>query len=397
MTKPWGVLFCLVAGILSLLPNVGAQDSSVVDGIVATAAADGIDLSLLSFSNEALSEIASIYEGINDTQHIAKNDFFRRQTAPTDIIDVHSHIVPDWYRAIVPFTGQNPTPQWNLSSHLSFAASLGITHSIISFSTPGANVFKGDQLRTIALARLVNEQTAAYARLLPDKFTFYAVVPLPYTDAAIREAEYAIKTLGAVGLALYSNFEGMYLGNPEFRPFFEAVDGLETGSGRKILFVHPGDPFLKVGAQFVEANPTLYPSGIVEFYFETARTIMDLTVSQTIHNFTNIDFVFPHVGGAFPSIIDRFLKSSPTIYNASMTIYQTRFWWDSAGPTYFHQVSGLLGYDIPESQLLFGTDFPYAPPFTQGPSLAALENTPLLTVDEKMMVLASNARALLGL
>ena len=31
------------------------------------------------------------------------------------------------------------------------------------------------------------------------------------------------------------------------------------------------------------------------------------------------------------------------------------FWWDSAGPTYYHQVAGLLGYGIPKSQLLFGT------------------------------------------
>ena len=100
---------------------------------------------------------------------------------------------------------------------------------------------------------------------------------------------------------------------------------------------------------------------------------MDLTVTQTIHNFTNINYVIPHAGGSFPSVIDRFIKSYPAIDASSKAIYKTRFvfplivfnvlflngffrfWWDSAGPTYFAQVKGLLGYDIPTSQLLFGT------------------------------------------
>lgn len=32
-----------------------------------------------------------------------------------------------------------------------------------------------------------------------------------------------------------------------------------------------------------------------------------------------------------------------------------RVWYDSAGPTYFAQVKGLLGYGVPTSQLVFGT------------------------------------------
>jgi hypothetical protein len=102
----------------------------------------------------------------------------------------------------------------------------------------------------------------------------------------------------------------------------------------------------------------MYPKGTIEFFFKTARMLGDLAVKQTIFNFTSINYIIPHVGGAFPSVAERLLRSFPALYARSMTALQTRFYWDSAGPTYFHQVAGLLAYGIPTMKLLFGTDFP---------------------------------------
>lgn len=126
----------------------------------------------------------------------------------------------------------------------------------------------------------------------------------------------------------------------------------------------------------------VYPDGMVEFYFETARTLVDLTLSGTLANFTNIRYHISHVGGSFPSVEDRFLRAGdPVQAAAAKEAYKTRYihalhlsfsksnittprsfsdlfsrlWYDSAGPTYFDQVKGLLGYDIPKSQLVFGT------------------------------------------
>jgi predicted TIM-barrel fold metal-dependent hydrolase len=292
----------------------------------------------------------------------------------------------------VPTTGGNPTPTWTLEGHLAFNAGQGISRSVIAFSAPGANVYPGDKRKTLALARLINEQTAAYARAYPDKFAFYAVVPLPYTQDAIAEMKYAFETLGAAGIVLFSNYEGRYLGDPAFTPFFQALNARGQG---QLVYVHPSTPYIKVDGKFIEANPTTYPTGMTEFFFETARTLQDLTISQTIHNFTNVNYIIPHVGGAFPAILDRFLKSLPQLYDASLKILQTRFFWDSAGPTYYHQVAGLLGY-IPASQLLYGTDYPYAPIFTYGPSLAAVQNSNFVTDAQKTALFTSNAQNLFG-
>jgi len=72
-------------------------------------------------------------------------------------------------------------------------------------------------------------------------------------------------------------------------------------------------------------SAAIYPEGLVEFYFETARTFMDLTITQTIANFTSLKWVVPHAGGSFPSIEDRFITSQPpAVLAASKAAYSTR-------------------------------------------------------------------------
>lgn len=83
---------------------------------------------------------------------------------------------------------------------------------------------------------------------------------------------------------------------------------------------------------------------------------MDLTVTQTLIDFTALKWVVPHAGGAFPSIIDRFLSSQPVEVQArSRAVYATRVFWDVAGPVFPRQVLGLLGYELPVRQLVYGS------------------------------------------
>jgi len=173
-----------------------------------------------------------------------------------------AHIAPSWYKDLYPNIGGLPVPDWNMTAQLNFMASQGIERSIISFSVPGPNVWPGQKVLTLTLARLMNEVAAAHCRAYPDRFSFYAVVPLPYTAEAIQEAQYAINHLGAVGIWLQSNTEGKYLGHASFKPFFEAIN---AWAGRQILYIHPALPVLKIGNQLVEANPTDWITGKVEF------------------------------------------------------------------------------------------------------------------------------------
>jgi hypothetical protein len=68
--------------------------------------------------------------------------------------------------------------------------------------------------------------------------------------------------LGAAGVVLLSNHETKYLGHPDFKPFFQALNQL---GGRQIVYVHPNTPYVKSGNNLIEANPTTYPTGNIEF------------------------------------------------------------------------------------------------------------------------------------
>lgn len=96
------------------------------------------------------------------------------------------------------------------------------------------------------------------------------------------------------------------------------------------MYIHPAVPYLRTGSNgntLVEANPTRYISGLFEFFFETGRVLMDLTLSKTLQHYPKIDYIAAHVGGAFPSILDRMLKSLDdySFELASKAIYGSRY------------------------------------------------------------------------
>ncbi|KAF7341823.1 Amidohydro-rel domain-containing protein [Mycena sanguinolenta] len=255
----------------------------------------------------------------------------------------------------------------------------------------------------------------------------FATSALPYVNESITEVEYATKTLGAVGVALTSNHEGKYLGNPDFAPFFAQMEAMNA-----IVFVHPAIPLLaEVGGIFLLASPTVYLpvsaiiiftgihstvfmcKGLFEFFFETgkqmvliwsmsgfddmqvARTFIDLALSGTLQNLTNINYIVPHVGGSLPSIIDRSIAGRSDDDNAAiMEAFHTRCWWDSAGVTYAHQIGGLLAYNISPSFLLYGSDFPWVPASVLDLAFDAIATSPFLDDIQKQAMRSENVKRL---
>ncbi|KAF7855964.1 hypothetical protein EAF04_009920 [Stromatinia cepivora] len=350
--------------------------------ILEAAQQDGIDLLAFNFTRPALKSIDNILSANQSIPTVSNN------TSHLDVrIDTHAHAVPDWYRQIVPTIAGQPTPFWSIETEFEFMKSLNITHRVISITTPGSTVYPGNREASVALARLLNEWQAALVRKYPKQFSFVATIPLPYTEESIVEATYTISKLNAVGIILLSNHEGFYLGNSTFQPFYQALNRLMNES--HTVFIHPHTPYLRYNGVLIEANPTIYQPGLVEFYFDTARTVMDLFLSGTVKNFTNIRYQISHVGDSFPSIIDRFL--SPTAGNASDVYHtlQTRF---CAGPTFPHQVLGLLAYDVPKSQLTFGTDWPFG--YNHEANVEAMLNAPFLDEDDLNWIFAGGPRSI---
>ena len=105
---------------------------------------------------------------------------------------------------------------------------------ILSLASPPLDVATdGDQGRR--LARIGNEETAELCRKYPDRFPgFAATIALHDTEGAAREAERAVRDLGACGIQIFTNVCGKPLDAPEFRDVFRVMHELD-----KPIWIHP--------------------------------------------------------------------------------------------------------------------------------------------------------------
>jgi predicted TIM-barrel fold metal-dependent hydrolase len=85
------------------------------------------------------------------------------------------------------------------------------------------------------MSRIANEAMAQLVQDHPDRFAgFTACVPMADTDAAIEEYDYAVEHLGAKGVQIYTEVQGVPMDLPRFDAFYQRVE--QTGG---LLQVHP--------------------------------------------------------------------------------------------------------------------------------------------------------------
>jgi Amidohydrolase len=154
-------------------------------------------------------------------------------------IDTHHHILPDFFwretnDSHAPVGGLAPL-QWSKEAMISFMDDAGIDVAVMSVSTPGVHL--GDSEKARSLARRCNEFAAELVHTRPDRFASFACIPLPDIDASLEELSYAVDVLRLDGLVLFTNSNGVYLGDATLEPVFEELAPLckarRRGRGRR--------------------------------------------------------------------------------------------------------------------------------------------------------------------
>jgi predicted TIM-barrel fold metal-dependent hydrolase len=305
-------------------------------------------------------------------------------------IDVHVHALPPAYREGLLTRGEEypdgfPTPYWNPEAHIAFMNQLGIATAMLSISSPHLNF--GDDEVARQLARNVNEYAADLVVKHPGRFGLLASLPLPDADASIEEIEHCVDVLAADGFTVPTNTQGVYLGNPYLDPVMEELDKREA-----VVVLHPNKPSA-VPENVVEGLPV----PMMEFLFDTTRTVTNMMLKGTFKRFPNIKFVIPHAGAFLSILADRIAMVGSVLPNLApkLDVFGDlkRLYYDIAGMCLPRQLAALLTLVDP-SHLLYGSDFPYTP--ESGCILLAqgLDKTPLLTDEQRQAVYHDNALAL---
>lgn len=292
-------------------------------------------------------------------------------TLMTDKIDTHQHFLPDVYvdavglDTLASVMPNRIAPAWSVDRALEMMATNGIAKGIISISSgppiPHAPV----------LLRKCNDEAARLRATHKGRFGSFASLPLPDIDASLKEIAYSLDTLKADGFIIFTNYDGKYLGDPLFTPVWE-----ELNRRKAVAFIHPNEvPYHLEG---------LPPHSVLEFPFDTTRTATSLIMSGALKRFADIKFILSHAGGTLPFLSQRL--SGAVMMNPGLAekigdpmLAIRSFWFDVALSFSKPAVAALLAVADPK-RILFGSDFPMAPPFairmtSEGLAEAPLEGT----------------------
>lgn len=294
-------------------------------------------------------------------------------TVSAQMVDVHSHIILPEYREVLKAHGAEleetfPLPEWNVERHIAFMDSAGIRTAVLTMPAP--QPYYGDAGESAACIRRVNEVSAEIKQRYPERFKFCASLPLPDVEAAIREAVYALDTLGADGVKLATNSRGQYLGDEALDPLMEILNERHA-----VVILHPH-------------RPTPYPKEVIdttplamyEYPAETTRAVVNMLARNVLVRYPNLKVVVPHCGSFLPLALPRMKSILPAMVKQGYMQpidwegNLSRLYFDLAGNPTMEVLRSLLTLTTPD-HILYGSDYPYLPDAVLKANLQRLKQT----------------------
>lgn len=290
---------------------------------------------------------------------------------PLPVIDFHAHVVdPEVYaqsvnhNAITGFgaRAEGPRPEpgsvragyyeryANPDAQLKDMDALGIDIHVISSTGVSQSSWWAPPLRAAELDRHANQWIAQWVKAHPTRFIGSFTLPLQDVELALQELEYAVGTLGLRVANLPAEINGVYLGDPRFRPLWTAIERHGV-----IVWIHPDGMKDKSFQEYALWN------GIGQPIQET-MLISSLIYEGVLDAFPTIAIVVSHGGGYLPHYMAR-LDRNYTAHPVSRqnltrrpSEYLKRLYYDTC--VYGSDVLEDLIRHVGIERVVFGSDYP---------------------------------------
>jgi 6-methylsalicylate decarboxylase len=274
-------------------------------------------------------------------------------------IDVHLHIIPQFYQDAVLAAGLGPArragyPAYSVERALAAMDENEIELALTSVAQPGVQFAEPAQAR--ALARKLNDYAAELMAQWPKRLGAFATLPMRDIKDAVAEIEHALDVLKFHGVSLFASYGEKFLGDAAFDPVLDALNRRKA-----VVFIHPT---LHPSSKTIDLP---WPAFVMEYLFDTTRAAVNLLLGGALERFPDIKFILPHAGGTLPYFAWR-LASTPVIDPTTPQWSRERFaaglrhfWYDTAlssGAT----TMGTLKTVADPAKIVFGSDWPFVPP-----------------------------------
>ena len=294
-----------------------------------------------------------------------------------DLIDVHTHVVPESFPAYlghrlgVPWPSMAPAHACHAHVMVSGAVYRTVSHQCWDCTVRIADMDRqriGRQVLSpmpellsywlepddgASLCRYLNEVIARMVNEAPVRFVGLGAVPLQDVSLAIAELDHAMHELGLAGVEIGGSINGAPIGDPKFLPFFEAA--AEWGAA---VFVHPLRPSgldRLVGPAALEQ--------VLAFPGETGLAAASMITGGTLGKVPGLRIAYSHGGGSLSMLLPRLrhawkalapvreaLGSDPL--DAARRMFYDDLVYD--GDT-IHRLIQVFG----SSQIMVGSDYPF--------------------------------------
>jgi predicted TIM-barrel fold metal-dependent hydrolase len=232
----------------------------------------------------------------------------------------------------------------------------GLDVQVLSLTTPGLHELGPD---SVDLARRVNDAVAEAVARHPQRFQALATLPVAAPEAAARELERCVKTLGFKGTMLCGRVGARNLDHPELDPVFAAAAGLHVP-----VLLHPRTPDDAVRkayySGFTPEIDTAFANFGMGWHYDAGVQFVRLVLGGTFDRHPDLQVILGHWGEMVLfyaerlSAMDRFTQLQQPI----ASYFKHHLYVTASGmfmPHYLQRALAVVGPD----RLLFSTDYPY--------------------------------------
>ncbi len=223
----------------------------------------------------------------------------------------------------------------------------GIDMSVITASTVLQGTSWADPQTDLELCRRCNATTAEWVAKYPKRLVGSATLPLQDAGLALRELKSTPFKVVNVG----ASYNGIYMGDPVYHAFWEAVYGRGMTA-----WIHPEgvrDPWFQRYALWNSAGQSI----------EEAKVMASLIYEGVMHKFAGIKIVMAHGGGYFPHYMGRMDRNHAnrpdTVRNTGgkkPSEFLRAFHYDTC--VYDPEVLKVLLARVGAERLVMGSDYP---------------------------------------
>jgi 6-methylsalicylate decarboxylase len=273
------------------------------------------------------------------------------------IIDVHAHHMPsvlaEYVRMDVPASvaGTRFGPAGLVfEDRLAMMDEAGVGRQILSVA---GGFHAADPVIAAEAVRRGNDELSRLCSERPDRFSFWALLPLPHIEESLREIERALDLPGAAGVFIPCFVQNESVATEAYEPIYAALNRRSA-----VVFLHPTQNGL--------VSPLINDWGLTicaGASMEDAVAAMQLIRRDIPRRYADLRFIVPHFGGILPMLLNRLDGQMPTdglveapSASARRMYYDTVGWGSKAALLAAVEAFG-------SSQIVPGSDYPVLLPW----------------------------------